>query len=73
MEPLGPVVSSDQDHQVPGSLDLPSQNLKVPLNLGASTEEKASIAHKGETKKQNHGRCLTFFFVSTSLRHKNSN
>ena len=61
MEELGPVVSSDQ---VPNSLNPPSQNLKVPLNLDTSTEEKAAIAHEGETKKPDPGRCLTFFCLN---------
>lgn len=52
MEPLGPVVPSSQ---VP-SLDLPKQELKVPLNV---TEEKEAI---GETEKP--GRCLTFFCLN---------
>ena len=61
MEPLGPVVSSGQ---VPNSLNTPNQNLKVPLNLGTATEEKAAIAHKEETEKPDRGRCLTFFCLS---------
>ena len=75
MEPLGPVVSSGQ---VPDSLNPPNQNLKVPLNLGTSTEEKTAIVHKGETEKSDRGRCLTFSGLTilqppSSLRHKNSN
>ena len=59
MEP--PVVSGGQ---VPDSLNPPSQNLKVPLNLGTSTEEKEAIALKGETKKPDPGWCLTFFCLN---------
>ena len=55
MEPLGPVVSSDQ---TPDSLNPPSQNLKIPLNLGTPTE---GMAAKAETKKLDQGRCLTLF------------
>jgi hypothetical protein len=59
MEPPGPVVSSVQ---VSDSLNPPIQNLTVPGNLDTSTEEKAvAIAHKGETKMPDPGRCLTFF------------
>lgn len=61
MEPSGPVVSGDQ---VPDSLNPPIQNLKVPVNLDTSTEEKPAIAHKGETKMPNPGRCLTFFCLN---------
>lgn len=61
MEALGPVVSSVQ---VPDSLNPPSQNLKVPLNLDTSTEEKAAMTHKGEPKKPDLGRCLTFFCLN---------
>ena len=64
MESLGPVVSSGD--QVPGSLNPQSQNLdmKVPVDLGTSLEEKAATAHKGETKKPDPGRCLTFFCLN---------
>lgn len=58
MEPFGPVVSSS-DH-VPGSLNPPGPNLNVPT----STDEKAAIAHKGETKKPDLGWCLTFFCLN---------
>lgn len=58
MEPSGPVVSSDQ---IPDSLNPPIQNLKVPV---VTTEEKAPIAHKGETKMPDPGRCLTFFCLN---------
>ena len=62
MEPSGPVVSTNQ---VPDSLSPPSQNLNVPLNLDTSThEDNAAIAHKGETKKPDPGRCLTFFCLN---------
>ena len=66
MEPSGPVVSSDQ---IPDSLNPPIQNLKVPV---VTTEEKAPIAHKGETKMPDPG-VLPFFVSTFSLRHKNSN
>lgn len=61
MEELGPVVPNDQ---VPDSLNLSSQDLKVPLNLDTSTEEKAAIAHEGETKKPDPGWCLTLFCLN---------